>query len=125
MQKTKEEIKQYIQQQFGYDLNKDLRECRAKYTFDSICQGSVPIAIMAFLQAESPEKQLRLAISMGGNSDTIAAITCSIATAQFISNSNDQFANEVVNKCRSLLKPDLLDINDRFIEFIVSRQSIK
>lgn len=32
-----------------YDLNKDLRECRAKYTFDSTCQGSVPIAIMAFL----------------------------------------------------------------------------
>ncbi|MBO7227537.1 MAG: hypothetical protein J6V33_08150 [Bacteroidales bacterium] len=62
---------------------------------------------------------------MGGDSDTIAAITCSIATAQFISNSDDQFANEVVNKCRSLLKPDLLDINDRFIEFIVSRQSIK
>ena len=74
-----ERIKYYIQDNFGYDLNIDLRDIRDGYKFDSSCQGSVPIAIMAYLQGGNALKALRLAISMGGDSDTIGAMTASIA----------------------------------------------
>ena len=79
--KSKQEIKDYISKQFKYKLNFTLDEIRPHYTFDVTCQGSVPQAIVAFLESESFEHALRLAISIGGDSDTIACITGGIAAA--------------------------------------------
>ena len=114
------EIKRFIERKFGYNLNVDLREIRQGYTFDVTCQGSVPIAIMAFLQEPyRAEKAIRLAVSMGGDSDTIGCMTASIATTErphVLSSSI--LSHEIEDKCRELLPPDLLDINDRFLAFI-------
>ena len=119
---TKGEIKRFIEKHFGYNLDTDLREIRKDYAFDVTCQGSVPIAIMAYLQEPyRAEKAIRLAVSMGGDSDTIGCMTASIATAErphVISSSS--LSREIEDKCRELLPPDLLDINDRFLAFINS-----
>lgn len=77
----KEEIKTYIEQEFGYDLNRTCSKIRKKYMFDETCQGSVPEAIICFLESTGFEDAIRTAISIGGDSDTIAAMTGSIAEA--------------------------------------------
>ncbi len=114
------EIKRFVESKFGYDLDVDLRNIRMDYSFDVTCQGSVPIAIMAFLQEpNSAEKAIRLAVSMGGDSDTIGCMTASIATAERPHTiSSSSLSYEIEERCRELLPPDLLDINDRFMAFI-------
>ncbi len=69
----------YAQRQFGYDLSRTCDEIRPGYRFDETCPGSVPQAIAAFLEGGSFERVLRLAVSLGGDSDTVACIACSIA----------------------------------------------
>ncbi|MBQ4632166.1 MAG: ADP-ribosylglycohydrolase family protein [Prevotella sp.] len=117
---TKGKIKRFVEQNFGYDLDINIRDIRNDYSFDVTCQGSVPIAIMAFLQEPySAETAIRLTVSMGGDSDTIGCMTASIATAErphVISSSS--LSSEIEERCRRLLPPDLLDINDRFLAFI-------
>ena len=113
-------IKRFVEDKFGYNLDIDLRDIRQDYTFDVTCQGSVPIAIMAFLQEpHKAEKAIRLAVSMGGDSDTIGCMTASIAAterAHVISSCS--LSHDIEEKCRALLPADLLDINDRFLDFI-------
>lgn len=113
-------IKRFAERNFGYDLDVKLWAIRKNYTFDTTCQGSVPIAIMAYLQEPySAEKTIRLAISMEGDPDTIGAMVASIATAEkphIIC--SDSLSSDIEDKCRELLPPDLLDINDRFMAFI-------
>ena len=117
---TTGEIKRFVKKHFGYDLDIDIRDIRDDYSFDVTCQGSVPIAIMAFLQEPyNAEKAIRLAVSMGGDSDTIGCMTASIATTErphVISSSS--LSHEIEDKFRALLPADLLDINDRFLAFI-------
>lgn len=117
---TKGEIKRFIEKHFGYNLDTDLREIRKDYAFDVTCQGSVPIAIMAYLQEPyRAEKAICLAVSMGGDSDTIGCMTASIATTERPHvMSGSSLSHEIEDKCRELLPPDLLDINDRFLAFI-------
>ena len=76
---TKEEIKEYVMQY--YDLDFTLDEIRPTYDYEITCQKSVPQAIQAFIEAISFEDAIRNAISIGGDSDTVAAITGSIAEA--------------------------------------------
>jgi ADP-ribosylglycohydrolase len=79
--KSKAEIKQFIETEFAYDLNRTCNEIRPYYQFDVTCQGSVSEAIIAFMESTDFENAIRLAISLGGDSDTIAAITGGIAEA--------------------------------------------
>ena len=79
--KTKAEIRDYIEQNFNYDLRRTLDEIRPKYKFEVSCQKSVPEAIIAFLESTDFEDAIRNAVSLGGDSDTIACITGSIAEA--------------------------------------------
>ena len=76
---TKDEIKAYITNKYNYDLTLTLDDIRPYYEFDVSCPGSVPEAIMAFLEASDFEDSIRNAISIGGDSDTIAAITGAIS----------------------------------------------
>ena len=76
-------LKQEIEQRFGYNLSRSLAAIRPGYRFDVSCQGSVPEAIIAFLEAADVEEAIRLAISLGGDSDTLACIAGSIAEAYF------------------------------------------
>ncbi len=78
-----DEIRSYVEGKYGYDLGFTLDEIRDDYKFDESCQGTVPPAIVAFLESEDFESALRLAISVGGDSDTLAAITCSIAQGRY------------------------------------------
>ena len=80
-QKNKKRIKSYIEANFGYDLNFSLDRIRPNYEFDVSCQGSVPQAIAAFLESTDFEDTIRNAISIGGDSDTIACIAGGIAQA--------------------------------------------
>lgn len=79
--KSKIEIKQYLIDKFNYNLNRSISQIRPEYQFDVSCQGSVPEAIIAFLESTDFESAIRLAISIGGDSDTIASITGAIAEA--------------------------------------------
>ena len=79
----KEEIRDYIEAEFGYDLHRTCDEIRPTYCHVESCQESVPEAIIAFLEGESFEDVLRTAVSLGGDSDTIAAIAGSIAEGYY------------------------------------------
>ncbi len=80
---SKQELKEYVSSAFNYTLNFTLDEIRPTYKFDVTCQGSVPQAIVAFLESSDFENAIRLAISIGGDSDTIACITGGIASAYY------------------------------------------
>ena len=75
------EIKQKIEADFQYNLDSTVSELQKNYTFDVSCQGSVPQAIICFLEATDFEGAIRNAISIGGDSDTIACITGAISEA--------------------------------------------
>lgn len=79
--KSKEEIKSYIEETFGYNLNRTISEIRPNYRFDVSCQGSVPEAIISFLDSTDFEDAVRNAISIGGDSDTISCICGGISQA--------------------------------------------
>lgn len=80
---TKGEIRACVESAFGYDLSVPLDLVRPGYAFDLSCAGTVPHAIRAFLEAEDCEDALRNAISIGGDSDTLACIAGAIAEAHF------------------------------------------
>lgn len=76
------EIRDYIETHY-YRIKFKLADIRANYTFDVSCQGSVPQALEAFFESTSFEDAIRNAVSIGGDSDTIAAITGGIAEAYY------------------------------------------
>jgi ADP-ribosylglycohydrolase len=79
--KTKKEIRETIASTFGYDLDRTCDEIRPGYAFNESCQGTVPEAIVAFLDSSDYESAVRLAVSLGGDADTLACITGGIAEA--------------------------------------------
>ena len=81
--KNKQEIKEYIEETFGYNLSRTCDEIRPTYVFDESCQGTVPESIVAFLESTDFENAIRLAVSLGGDADTIGAITGGIAEAYY------------------------------------------
>jgi ADP-ribosylglycohydrolase len=105
----KASIKDYITSTFKYDLGKRLDDIRPTYTFDASCQGSVPQAITAFLESDDFEDAIRKAISLGGDSDTIACMTGSIAQAHF-----GTVPSHMANRTRLLLDPALKQVIDTF-----------
>lgn len=101
--KSKDEIKRFIVDKFGYDLDRTIDEIRPAYDFDVSCQGSVPEAIIAFLESVDFENAIRLAVSLGGDSDTIAAIAGGIAEAFY-----QVIPEDIANFVQVLLGPDLM-----------------
>lgn len=110
--KTKTEIKEYVEKTFCYDLHRTIAEIRPRYRFDVSCQGSVPEAIIAFLEGHSFEEVIRLAISLGGDSDTIGCMAGAIAACKY------PIPNYIAEHCNSLLTDDLKEIKDKFIETV-------
>jgi ADP-ribosylglycohydrolase len=80
---SKEQIRRYIEEQFGYFLDESLDQLRPTYPFDVSCQGSVPQSILAFLESRGFEDAIRNAISLGGDADTMACIAGAIAEAYY------------------------------------------
>ena len=79
----KRRIREYIEKEYGYNLSQSLDDIRPTYHFNETCQNTVPQAIIAFLESTDFEDAIRNAISLGGDSDTLAAITGSIAEAAY------------------------------------------
>ena len=100
----KAEIKVYVEREFGYDLSRSCDEIRPTYHHVESCQETVPQAIIAFLESTSFEDALRTAVSLGGDSDTLAAITGSIAEAFY------GVPEELRQECRKRLTPELAEI---------------
>ncbi len=107
--KSKDFIKNYISQTFEYNLNRTIDEIRPSYSFDVSCQGSVPEAIIVFLESTNFEDAIRLAISIGGDSDTIACITGGIASAYY-----KEIPEFILSNLRRLLPDEFLIIIDKF-----------
>lgn len=80
---SKEAIRTFIERTFGYDLSRTCNEIRPTYSFDETCQGTVPEAIIAFLESTDFESAIRMGISLGGDSDTLCCITGGIAEAYY------------------------------------------
>lgn len=80
---SKQEIMEYIERRFGYDLSTHTDDIRKVYGWEDSCQGTVPPAIRAFLDSTDFESAVRIAVSLGGDSDTLACITGGIAEAYY------------------------------------------
>lgn len=107
----KEHIRQEISRRFGYNLVRTVEQIRPGYSFEVSCQKSVPEAIIAFLSSHSYEETIRLAISLGGDSDTLACIAGGIAQAYYRT-----IPVGIIKTVRAALPEDLLNIVDRFNE---------
>ncbi len=107
--KSKATIKQEISERFAYNLDRTLDEIRPHYDFDVSCQGTVPEAIIAFLEANKFEDAIRKGISLGGDSDTIACIAGGIAQAFY-----KEIPSKIISKARNLLPEEFLTIIDEF-----------
>lgn len=101
--KTKEEIARYITANY-YDWCASVAELQANYSWDSSCQGTVPPALQCFFESESFEDAIRNAISIGGDSDTIGAITGAVAEAFY------GVPDEIKEKAKNYIPKDLLQI---------------
>jgi ADP-ribosylglycohydrolase len=108
---SKEQILKYVEDTFGYNLHQTLNEIRPKYRFNETCQGSVPQAIIAFLESSDYEDAIRKAVSLGGDSDTLACMTGGIAHAYY-----KQIPDYITERVRYSLNPELLEIVDEFKE---------
>jgi len=106
---SKLEIETYIESTFAYDLSQPLDVIRPSYRFDVSCQGSVPQAITAFLESTDFEDAIRNAISLGGDSDTIACIAGGIAEA-FYGGVPEAIAQETIIR----LDQRLMDVVEAF-----------
>lgn len=102
-------IKQYVEDNFGYDLNHSMDEIRPDVYFDETCQVSVPQAIIAFLDSNNYEDAIRNAVSLGGDADTQACIAGGIAQAYY-----KKIPANIITKTRKILDAELLQIVDEF-----------
>ncbi len=107
--KSKDAIRRYLSEAFGYALHRSLDEIRPHYTFDVSCQGSVPESIICFLESEDFEDALRNAVSLGGDADTMACIAGAIAEAYY-----GGVPPKIEEETRLRLAADLIDVVDRF-----------
>lgn len=110
--KTKEEIKTYIEKFYEYNLSKTLEEIRKTNTFNETCQGTVPESITAFLESKNFEDAIRNAISLWWDTDTIGAITGSIAEAFY------WIPEDIKNKALSYLNDEMKQVIFSFYKTI-------
>lgn len=108
----KAEIKEYIAQEFNYDLSRTCDEIRSNYIHIETCMETVPEAIMAFLEGDSFEDVIRTAVSLGGDSDTLTAIAGSIAEGFY------GIPSELKEECYKRLPEPLLKVLKAFEEYL-------
>ena len=105
---SKENIKQYIVSEFGYDLSRTCDEIRPEYHHVETCQETVPQAVTAFLEGQDFTDVIRTAVSLGGDCDTLTCIAGSIAEAYY------GVPEALIEECRARITPDMLAVADRF-----------
>lgn len=102
---SKQDIKSIIEDTYNYNLSYNLEDIKKEYVFDSATSYCVPVAIMCFLQSIDYESSIRLAVSMGGDADTLACITGGIAEAYY-----KDIPKYIKDKCLSILDIGLKNI---------------
>ncbi|MHB1255623.1 MAG: ADP-ribosylglycohydrolase family protein [Dethiobacteraceae bacterium] len=112
LKQYKIQIKEHIELEHGYDLSKTLDEVRPAYRFNESCQDTVPQAIIAFLESTDFEDAIRNTISLVGDSDTLAAITGSIAEAAY------GVPDQIKDKALSFLDEPLTEVYERWVTYI-------
>ena len=115
--KSKQEIKEYVETKFGYDLSRTCNEIRPTYQFNESCQDTVPESIIAFLESTDFESAIRLTVSLGGDSDTMGAITGAIAEAYY-GGVPEHIKQEVLKR----LPDEFIDVMSEFYKRFVERQ---
>lgn len=105
---TKDEIRDYITNKFQYDLARTVDEIRPTYQWDVSCQGSVPESIICFLEGKDFVDVVRLAVSLGGDADTMACIAGSIAACIYT------VPEEIIKKCMEILPVELQNESNAF-----------
>ena len=108
---TREEIKEYIISEFGYDLSRTCDEIRPGYYHVETCQQTVPEAITAFMEGTDFEDVIRTAVSLGGDCDTLTCIAGGMAEAMY------GIPEDMANECRKRLPKDMLAVVERFDNF--------
>ena len=115
LEEYKNKLKDYIKNKYQYDLDFTLEEIRPIYKFDVSCQGSLPPALVSFLESENFEDAIRNAISIGGDSDTLGAITGSIAEAAY------GIPEDIKEKAISYLDNEIKEVYNSWINFLDSK----
>ena len=105
---TKDEIKTYVADEFGYDLSRTLDEIRPIYYPVTACDKSVPEALIAFLESTDFEDAIRNAVSLGGDSDTLAAIAGSVAEAFY------GVPDDLIAECHARLLEEMREVLTQF-----------
>ena len=108
--KGKEEIREYVTSEFGYDLSRTCDEIRPGYRHVESCQETVPEAVTAFLEGKDFEDVIRTAVSLGGDCDTLTCIAGSMAEAYY------GVPEELKEECRKRISPEMLEVLERFDE---------
>ena len=108
---SKEEIKDYIISNFGYDLSRTCDEIRPNYYHVESCQETVPEAITAFMEGTDFEDVIRTAVSLGGDCDTLTCIAGGMAEAMY------GIPEDMANECKKRLPKDMLAVVERFDNF--------
>jgi ADP-ribosylglycohydrolase len=106
---SKQAIRAELAERFRYDLQRTVDQIRPAYRLDLSCQGTVPPAVVCFLDAPSYEDAVRNAVSLGGDSDTLACIAGAIAHAFY-----RDVPARIVASVREILAPELWSITERF-----------
>lgn len=122
--RSKEEIRDFIRENF-YPLDKTLAQIHPDYGFDGSCQGSVPESIQAFMEAEDFEDAIRNCMSLGGDADTMGAITGAIAWSYFRFRSKDGITKRMASiwvKTAKYLPEEWLDFILEFDKLCRSRE---
>lgn len=106
---SKHDITVWITEGFDYDLDRTVEDIRPHYDFDETCSGTVPEALVCFLDADSWEKAVRNAVSLGGDADTLGCITGAVGEAYW-----GHVPERVAEKAMALLDPVIRDVLCRF-----------
>jgi ADP-ribosylglycohydrolase len=103
-------LRREIESRFDYDLSRSVEQIRARYAFDVSCRGTVPPALVCALESSEYEDAIRDAVSLGGDSDTLACIAGGVAEALHV------LPSAIAEQARGYLDDDLLKVLDRFYE---------
>ncbi len=106
---SQRDIREEISRRFGYNMERSLAAIRPGYCFEISCQRSVPESLVAFLESDGVEDAIRKAISLGGDSDTMACIAGGVAQAFF-----GEITPDIAQGVRARLPQELLRVVNRF-----------
>ena len=116
--KSKQEIKEYVETKFGYDLSRTCNEIRPTYQFNESCQDTVPESIIAFLESTDFESAIRLTVSLGGDADTMGAITGAIAEAYY-----NVIPEHIKNEVLKRLPVEFINVLGEFYNRFISKEN--